>query len=1028
MSRPLLQILIVALFGSVAVVTPADAQPNDAPLIVPELQQWRGGEGVFTLEAGSPTLVASDGAAELATRFAADLTAYTSFPSEVTSASEEADVVLLLDPQLAVDGTGQLFAAEGYELVADADRVTITARTENGLYYGTRTLLQGLMQAAGRDEFPVGVAVDWPDYADRGFMLDVGRRYFTPEFLRDYIAMMGWYKLNSFQIHLNDNQIPRPATGWQDGYAAFRLASENPELAGLAAEDGSYDRETWRSFEEAAAQNAVTITPEIDVPAHSLAFIQWRPELGLNGGDDDMLDLSKPETRATIKMVFDEFMDWFEGPVVHFGADEYSRAEAEEYRDFFNEMAAHIRRRGKQPAAWGSMTVMHGSSEGYDRDVLIGAWNNGWYGMAAAEADGYDYVNMNDSTLYVVPFADYYHGQGLNNQRLYDVWLPNRLDATDIVPPGGPNGARFAVWNDLVEADYTELDVDGLIKDSFPVIAQKTWKAQTPSRSYAEFTAGVRDIGRGPGLTTIGAVSAPGTVELSRGAAVAASSSTSEGPASALTDGSSTTRWSSTQEDPSFTVDLAASSTIASVEIDWAQPLPTSYHVEISDDGENWRAVAVHASGALAEFEAVTGRYVRVSVQSDAGASAWAVAVNGQRPLTDGATASSSGDETASFGAENAVDGNLRTRWSASYAMPTWLQIDLGVQRAVEQVQVHWEAASAAAYTVLVSDDAVTWQEVASKTDQPGGARVDALEFDQVEARYVRINVTEKALSPYLSVYEVIIPAVEIDPQGDNLAPVVTQLPLQKVVEGTAASIRVVAQDESTPLMFAAHGLPSGLGIDPRTGIISGTTHAPGEHRVTVIVGDAADNRALMEFVISVQPRKTPSPSPSAKPSGTPTTRPTPTVPPSDEFVRTVPYTLPGAHEFNGRRWNTSCEAYSQTERCRTDIWATVVRMQGGTFVRESGWAFNNLTYLPYMTRQAWKGNPLGDMGATTNGVFTSGGRRWRTECDTAATGRGACRSYTWTTVYAATAKPEGGYAFSQQNQWVFNNIVMFKS
>lgn len=32
------------------------------------------------------------------------------------------------------------------------------------------------------------------------------------------------------------------------------------------------------------------------------------------------------------------------------------------------------------------------------------------------------------------------------------------------------------------------------------------------------------------------------------------------------------------------------------------------------------------------------------------------------------------------------------------------------------------------------------------------------------------------------------------------------------------------------------------------------------------------------------------------------------------------------------------------------------------------------------------------------------------------------------TTVYKATARPAGGYTFSQSNQWLFNNIVMFQS
>lgn len=72
---------------------------------------------------------------------------------------------------------------------------------------------------------------------------------------------------------------------------------------------------------------------------------------------------------------------------------------------------------------------------------------------------------------------------------------------------------------------------------------------------------------------------------------------------------------------------------------------------------------------------------------------------------------------------------------------------------------------------------------------------------------------------------------------------------------------------------------------------------------------------------------------------------------------------------------------------------------------------------------QCWKNNPLGKAGTWT----ANDGRQWRTECDTAATGRNACRSYTMTTAYSATPKAGGGYRFSQSRQWVFNNIVLFK-
>ncbi|MBB1509240.1 putative Ig domain-containing protein [Tessaracoccus sp. MC1756] len=247
----------------------------------------------------------------------------------------------------------------------------------------------------------------------------------------------------------------------------------------------------------------------------------------------------------------------------------------------------------------------------------------------------------------------------------------------------------------------------------------------------------------------------------------------------------------------------------------------------------------------------------------------------------------------------------------------------------------------------------------------------------------------------------------------DTTAPAIQAVAATSGRVGTALSIAVKATDDSLPLTYSAAGLPPGVQINAATGVISGTPTVDGVFNVTVTVRDAQESEATVSFKVTVAKKAAPTPSP------------TPTQP--AKFVRTAPYTLEGKHLLNGRNWTTTtCEPYSQTERCRTEIWATVVKMEDGQFVRESGWAFNNLTYLPYMTRQAWKGNPLGDLGSTTNGVFTSGGRQWRTECDTAATGRGACRSYTWTTVYAATPKASGGYAFSQSNEWVFNNIVMF--
>ncbi|MDO5735292.1 MAG: hypothetical protein Q4P15_02330 [Propionibacteriaceae bacterium] len=134
-------------------------------------------------------------------------------------------------------------------------------------------------------------------------------------------------------------------------------------------------------------------------------------------------------------------------------------------------------------------------------------------------------------------------------------------------------------------------------------------------------------------------------------------------------------------------------------------------------------------------------------------------------------------------------------------------------------------------------------------------------------------------------------------------------------------------------------------------------------------------------------------------------------------------YDTPGGHISGDRLWNTECEKYSSNVvRCSTKIWATQVHLQGGRYVWKTGWTFNNLSYLS-SPRASWAGNNLG----RTNNRWVSGGKTWRTECDTATTGQGGCRSYVWTK--QVQAKKSGSrWVYSNAEGWVFNNLVLFSS
>lgn len=78
--------------------------------------------------------------------------------------------------------------------------------------------------------------------------------------LRDYVKMMAYYKMNTFQIHLNDNAFKQYYNhDWNKTYSAFRLECET--FPGLTARDGYYTKKefirpcnnspiawVWRSF------------------------------------------------------------------------------------------------------------------------------------------------------------------------------------------------------------------------------------------------------------------------------------------------------------------------------------------------------------------------------------------------------------------------------------------------------------------------------------------------------------------------------------------------------------------------------------------------------------------------------------------------------------------------------------------------------------------------------------------------------------------------------------------------------------
>ena len=289
-------------------IAAASAAENPRPFVIPELKSWHGGEGRFVPTEDTRIVYPSgDETLERVARMLADDCAemFGFRPAIAAGRGGRGDV------SLAVKADKEL-GDEGYAVAISGKRVDVKAPTAKGVYWATRTLLQMAEQSDDRS-LPCGEVRDWPDYAVRGLMIDCGRKFIPLHFLQDYVKILAYYKMNTLQIHLNDNGFKQYfEDDWNKTYAAFRLESET--YPDLTARDGSYSKREFIDLQKLAEERFVEIIPEIDAPAHTLAFSHYDPQLGSKEYGMDHLDLFNPATYEFLDGLFKEYSAWVHRP------------------------------------------------------------------------------------------------------------------------------------------------------------------------------------------------------------------------------------------------------------------------------------------------------------------------------------------------------------------------------------------------------------------------------------------------------------------------------------------------------------------------------------------------------------------------------------------------------------------------------------------------------------------------------------------------------------------------------------------
>ncbi len=242
---------------------------------------------------------------------------------------------------------------EGYHLTIDTRAIEVTARTPRGVFYAMQTLRQllppqveGGEKVASSDlSVPCVKIEDQPRFPYRGLHLDVGRHFFSEDFILRYLDLMALYKYNTFHWHLTEDQ------GWRIEIKKYPKLTQvgscrKETLVGHYSKDnqkydgkeycGYYTQEDVKEVVAYAKKLYITVIPEIEMPGHSLAALASYPSLGCTGGPyevathwgvfKDIYCAGNDSTFKFLEDVLTEVMDLFPSHYIHIGGDEAPKA------------------------------------------------------------------------------------------------------------------------------------------------------------------------------------------------------------------------------------------------------------------------------------------------------------------------------------------------------------------------------------------------------------------------------------------------------------------------------------------------------------------------------------------------------------------------------------------------------------------------------------------------------------------------------------------------------------------------------
>lgn len=430
----------------------------------------------------------------------------------------DSQIVFVQDSQLAT---------EGYKLEIDKNQIRITAATDAGAFYAVQSLRQLMPESIESGDFKedrINIRQmhiqDEPKFAYRGMHLDVGRHFFSVDFIKQYLDYMAMLKMNYFHWHLTEDQ------GWRleikkypllQTVAAYRDQTlvghynEVPQRFDGQRYGGYYTQEEAREIVAYAAARHITVVPEIEMPGHSQAAITAYPELGCTGESPGVAQLwgvfeqiycPKEETFAFLEDVLDEVMEIFPSRLIHIGGDEAPKKnwkacpacqarmvqeglqnEDELQSYFIKRMESYLNSHGRQIIGWDE--IIEG---GLAPNATVMSWR-GTAGAITAAKQGNPVIMTPNSHCYF----DYYQSQNENEPLAIGGYIPlEKVYQFDPIPTELNMaeralilGAQANLWTEYISQ---EDQVEYMIFPRITALSEVLW-TYPAERNYTDYIA-----------------------------------------------------------------------------------------------------------------------------------------------------------------------------------------------------------------------------------------------------------------------------------------------------------------------------------------------------------------------------------------------------------------------------------------------------------------------------------------------------------------------------------------------------------